>query len=113
MKNRNMMKAKKRVGFSIMAATFMRSGRRLALHPDDLSASNMLTGTAPTRKHTMNTRNPLVAALSTLAILAMLAAPGLAVAGAKNEMIVLDFTNGDTIPADVNGDNCSSVQRCK
>ena len=93
-----------------MAATFMRSGERLALHPDDLSASNMLTGTAPTRKHTMNTRNPLIAALSTLAILAILAAPGpAAAAGAKNEMIVPDFTNGGTIPAGANGDSCSSL----
>ena len=27
--------------------TFMIPGRRLKLHPDDLSVSNMLTGTAP------------------------------------------------------------------
>jgi hypothetical protein len=95
-----MMKAKMRVGFTIMAATFVRPGKRLKLHPDDPSVSYILTGTAPTRIHTMTTRNHLIATLSTLAIAAMLAAPGPAVAaGAKNEMIVPDFTNGGTIPA--------------
>ena len=64
-----------------------------------LSVSNMQTGTAPTRNHTMTTGNHLIATLSTLAIAAMLAAPGPAAAGAKNEMIVPDFTKGGTIPA--------------
>jgi hypothetical protein len=99
MKNSNMMKEKKQVAYNIMAATIMRSGKRLKLYPDDLSASNMLTGIAPTRKPTMNTGNHLIATLSTLAIVAMLAAAGPAAAGAKNEMIVPDFTSGGTISA--------------